>query len=72
MITIYVLPSEPNMPPRAAIIEAAPLDDDAMVVSETVATWSADMGAWIVDGVPLPQELCEAITEHAKSLGVSW
>jgi hypothetical protein len=36
----------------------------------TLATWTADMGVWTVSGTPVPQDLSEAISAHAASLGV--
>lgn len=44
-----------------------------IAVQRTLATWSADSGMWLLeDGSPVPVELGEAITEHAKNLGVEW
>lgn len=66
--TIYVLPSAPGMPPRAMVGQG--IGDVAIVGA--MATWSTDMGAWMIEGMPVPQELGDAITEHAKSLGIEW
>lgn len=67
-VTIYVLPSVPNMPPRAVVGQ-----DIGFGVVGQVATWSHDVGTWLFpDGqVPVP-ELAEAMTQHAKNLGVQW
>lgn len=66
---IYVLPTEGGSPPRALIGE--PMPEEGAVYA-TISTWSADMGAWTIDDIPVPEDLNEAITEHAKSLGVEW
>lgn len=67
MVSIYVLPTEAGLPPRA-IVGAASND----TIEGVVVTWSADLGAWTLEGLPIPNELGEAITDHAKSLGVDW
>lgn len=71
MLSMYVLPSEPGKPPRAVVGVAAGED-----VVGLLATWSPDQGAWTVPSpagpIPLPSDLDEALTEHAKSLGVEW
>jgi hypothetical protein len=69
MTAIYVLPTEAGLPPRAVLGE--PVLGGKMVVG-TIAMWTADMGCWTLNGVPLPPELSDTITEHAKSLGVEW
>jgi hypothetical protein len=66
-LVIYVLPTEEGLPPRAVIGEQA-----SGGIRGPLATWSRDSGAWEVGGVPVPDELGEAITDHAKSLGVEW
>lgn len=65
VVSIYVLPTEEGMPPRAVIGE-----DMGDTISGSVAVWTADMGTWTMGGIPLPQELAEAISAHAGSLGV--
>lgn len=72
---IYVLPTEENLPPRAVLFDGPMVvmdSDEGLIVAGTLSTWSSDIGAWTVGGLPLPQELSEAITAHAKSLGVEW
>lgn len=68
MTAIYVLPTEEGVPPRAILGEAV---GQNMLV-EATAVWSNDAGAWMVEGVPVDQELGDLITAHAKSLGVEW
>jgi len=72
-VSIYVLPTEEDRPPRA-VLHTGPVDDEAEgVVTRVVVTWSRDMGTWLSpDGLPVPSELAEAITTHAKNLGVEW
>jgi len=74
MTQIYVLPSEPNTPPRALIGEIEmDTEEGKITCTGVMAVWSFDVGTWTVDGAPaLPQELCDAITAHAKDLGVEW
>jgi hypothetical protein len=70
---IYVLPSEPNVPPTAVIAEVIiPAADGVMAINGATAIWNADMGAWCIEGNPVPQEVGDAITAHAKALGVEW
>jgi len=85
-IGIYVLPSEENMPPRAMLFRQiegelpeelkAQLDEEAgmiQVVESTMVTWSNDSGTWLqMDGTPVSPDVGEAITQHAKDLGVDW
>lgn len=89
-VGIYVLPTEENMPPRAALYinetlgpedvpdelkeEAEDLGAVAFVaLSKKMVSWSNDTGMWLwEDGLPVPADLGEAITEHAKNLGVEW
>jgi hypothetical protein len=68
---IYVLPSEPGVPPRAMVGQITPAEEGFTVIGE-LATWSRDMGMWLIEERPVPPELGEAITAHAKSLGVEW
>jgi hypothetical protein len=70
----YVLPTEEGMPPRAVLgkittdAEGRPVEGEGALV-----TWSRDQGAWVAEnGTALPPELGEAITAHAKELGVEW
>lgn len=69
-LTIYVLPSEPNLPPRAVI--GTPFEvDGGLVLAGEVVTWSTDSGTWTTSqGLPVPNDLAESITAHAKELGV--
>jgi hypothetical protein len=71
-VNIYVLPSEPNTPPRAVVY-----DPDTITIADgrahahgAMATWSADIGTWAVAGIPVDNDLAEVITTHARSLGV--
>jgi hypothetical protein len=72
VVSIYVLPSEPGVPPRALLIEGQIDPDAAGPVRGAQAMWSRDLGCWTTGGLPMSPELSEAITEHAKSLGVEW
>jgi len=76
-ISIYVLPSVKNSPPRAILMDADTAPDPVIEPGETVqmrgmlVTWQADTGQWVdQSGLGIPPQLSEAITEHAKSLGV--
>lgn len=73
--SIYVLPSEQGSPPRAILGEYEE-EDDVPGLGEPVqgmlATWSQDLGVWMIGPNPLPNELSDAITDHAKNLGVEW
>lgn len=66
-MNIYVMPSEDGQPPRALLFDGDEPDPGAVL-----ATWSRDVGTWMVGYAPLPAELAEAITAHAKDLGVDW
>lgn len=68
-MAIYVLPTEQGKPPQAVI--GAPMGEGETIMG-VVSIWSADMGSWTVEGIPVPEDLSDAITEHAKSLGVEW
>jgi hypothetical protein len=70
-INIYVLPTITHMPPRA-VVYVAPhgVDPTKDAVVGNLAMWSADLGTWAVDGMPVPPDLAEAITGHARDLGV--
>lgn len=70
--SIYVLPSEEGLPPRALLMEGTEQVWERETVDGVFAVWSRDLGCWTTGGVPLPEELGEVITEHAKSLGVPW
>jgi hypothetical protein len=65
MPVIYVLPTEEGKPPRALVGEAV---QGALMGVQV--EWSGEDGRWKFDGEPLEDELSEAITEHARSLGV--
>lgn len=68
--TIYVLPTEENIPPRAIL---GSLDEEESTITGVQVLWSNDIGTWATpDGLPVPPELAEMITGHAKSLGVEW
>jgi hypothetical protein len=79
--SIYVLPTEAGYPPRA-LLRTAEYESEEDVPDSSVeegeeiegalALWSRDLGVWTVGGVPVPEDLGEAITEHAKDLGVEW
>lgn len=69
---IFVLPSSPNSPPRAILAEVEEGHEEDEEFDGVMAIWSRDFGCWCVGGVPLQPELSEAITAHAKSLGVEW
>lgn len=86
-VGIFVLPTQDNMPPRATLMQDVPAEtvpeDVRELVEETgiemkavareLVTWSRDAGTWLdQSGVPVPQEVADAITEHAKNLGVEW
>lgn len=68
--SIYVLPTEENIPPRAIIGQIVPTQGGAAITG-VQATWSHDVGTWVnEESIPFPQELADMITEHAKALGV--
>jgi len=68
---IYVLPTEEGLPPRAMVGQMIELEDREAVAT-ALATWVADNGRWEIEGTPVPNDMGEAITEHAKTLGVEW
>lgn len=75
MMSIYVLPTEPFKPPRALIFktteEEPQMGPPVGEFEGAILTWSQDVGTWITeDGVPIPTDFADTITEHAKSLGV--
>ena len=80
MGSIFVLPTIEGLPPRAMLGEVIATAEDtegeeevqALAMMGVLATWSHDMGTWTVEGMPVPQELADRITEHAKDLGVEW
>lgn len=73
MVTIYVLPTEEGYPPRA-ILGQAESEDEVPDVGDTmfgdVAVWTGDLGCWTMHGTPLPKDLSDTISDHARSLGV--
>lgn len=73
-MVIYVMPTEEGKPPRALLAQdIVEVDGGMMAVGVAVqAVWSSDSGAWFVDGEPIDPEIGEAITNHAKELGVEW
>lgn len=68
VVSIFVLPSVPYTPPRACVGRHIP----GVGLVGPVAIWSHDIGTWVMEGVPVEPDLAEAITEHAKDLGVEW
>jgi hypothetical protein len=70
-MSIYVLPTEENVPPTAILIMGMALTPDGLVPMGEAVTWSQDMGTWMrEEGTPVDADLGKAITEHAKELGV--
>jgi hypothetical protein len=77
-VSIYVLPTIPGAPPRAILVlsvdetpDGAP--EGSVNLTGPLVTWLPDAGAWTIDGItPVEQGLGDAITEHAKALGVKW
>ena len=67
-VGIYVLPTQEDLPPRAAfLVDIAPGVQAAIGGVE----WSDD--AWrFPDGSEVEADLAQAITEHAEALGVEW
>ena len=67
-ISIYVMPTEEDLPPRALfLLEVMP----GMQQPVGGAAYTDD--AWrYPDGSEVEEELAEAITAHAESLGVEW
>jgi len=70
--SIYVLPTEEGMPPRALLSEIDPEHPPTVgdMVPSVIAVFSNDVGRWTLGGLPLPDEVNQAITEHAANLGV--
>jgi hypothetical protein len=76
--TIYVMPTETGLPPRALLgmvergeDEEGPITPEEMAESaEAMAIWTGDQGCWTLHGEPLEPEFSEAISAHAHSLGV--
>lgn len=67
-VSIYVLPTEEDLPPRAVF-----LVDAGDNVKAPIGGAEYVDGAWrYSDGSEVPNELAEAITAHAESLGVEW
>lgn len=62
MFSIYVMPTEEGLPPRAMLLPLLGGVPVAVVYDED---------EWKIEGEPVDEELNEVITEHAKSLGVS-
>jgi len=75
-VAIFVLETEEQMPARALLGMADVEEGDEAdlrpsdVEMDTMAVWSADVGAWTVAGVPVDSQLNEMISAHAASLGV--
>src|SRR3954464_5352813 len=77
-VVIYVLPTEEGLPPRAMVgqpvagIVEGPDGEPAVAegIAGELCVWSADMGAWMANGVPVPTVLGDALTQRAKELGV--
>lgn len=68
-MNIYVLPTEEGKPPRAVLFEGE-IGEIGDEIKGAMATWSNDNGAWMLGDIPAPPELGEAITNHARNLGV--
>jgi len=71
-VDFFVMPTEEGLPPRALVGEIFALPGAIAIENATMAVWTADVGAWCVEGVPVPEELGEHITERARELGVPW
>jgi hypothetical protein len=67
-VSIYVLPTEEDLPPRAVfLVEATP----GFPTPIGMAAYIED--AWrYPNGTEVEEELATAITEHAEELGVEW
>jgi hypothetical protein len=73
LVHIYVLPTEEGLPPRALVWpESMQTDPGKIPLDASVLVWTADVGGWTMQGTPVPSELGDAITQHAKDLGVEW
>lgn len=73
--TIYVYPTETGLPPRALIghadvEEPEDLETEVEVEGQAVAVFSNDIGCWTLNGEPVPTQLSDAISAHARNLGV--
>jgi hypothetical protein len=79
--TIYVMPTEEGLPPRAilgrfevedeeAVQELDPSPQEMLESAQTVAVYSGDMGCWTIGGQPVDPTLAEKISAHAHDLGV--
>lgn len=67
-VGIYVMPTEEGLPPRAVFITEVLPGMEAPVGGAAYTD-----GAWrYQDGTEVEQELADAITAHAESLGVEW
>ena len=67
-VGIYVLPTEEELPPRAVFLQEL---SPGVQVSIGGAAYVDD--AWrYPDGNEVEDDLAQAITEHAESLGVEW
>lgn len=70
-VEIYVLPSETGFPPRA-VVQYVQESDEASLTLRNFVVWNADTGSWSCGGEPVDPVLGEAITAHARDLGVKW
>ena len=77
VMSIYVLETEENLPPRAilGLVDPDSISEDIEIVTVgpmmgPLAVFTGDMGCWTVAGEALPPELSGAISAHAASLGV--
>lgn len=71
MFTIYVLPTEEGLPPRAVLIPLAISEPgEPMVALGLPVAVAYEDECWRIDGEPVPEDANEAITQHAESLGV--
>lgn len=62
VLSIYVMPTEEGLPPRALVQtgDGTPLS----------AVYEDEKEAWTIEGEEVPDELSQAITDHARNLGV--
>lgn len=67
-VSIYVLPTEEGLPPRAVF-----LTDVAPGIQGVLGQVAYVDDAWRdADGNEVEEEIAQAITAHAESLGVEW
>jgi hypothetical protein len=77
-VGLYILPTETGQPPRAwigpmIVDEESGMGQPDPTVAGIMWTWSRDLGMWLDPlGSPIPTELGDQVTAHAKALGVDW